>query len=274
MLLASMNYGNNLGFVLTFLLASLALVAMFHCHRNLAGVVITGVTSEEAFAGTPLRLRFGCENPGALPRHALTLELDDGATTVARIPAADRFLIEVEVPTERRGPLRSERCVVSTRFPFGLFRAWSWLHVPIEALVYARPEGTQPPPATAHDDRGSLEPQQRGDDDFRGFRDYVPGDSPRRVAWKAFARGGPLLVKDLAGAAHTPQIFTLEAVRASGLETILSQITQWVIAADRHAHSYGLSLPRVVIGPGAGPEHRRRCLTALATFGLDVDAPR
>ncbi len=272
MLLASMNYGNNLGFALTFLLASLALVAMFHCHRNLADVVVTGMASEEAFAGTPLRLRFGCENPGALPRHALTLEVDDALSTVARVPAADRFLIEVELPTERRGPLRAERCVLSTRFPFGLFRAWTWLHVPIEALVYARPDGSQPPPATTTDDRGSSE-SQRGDEDFRGFRDYVPGDSPRRVAWKAFARGGSLLVKELAGAAHAPQVFTLESVRARGIEAVLSQITQWVIAADRHSRSYGLELPTTVIPPAAGPEHRRRCLAALATFGLDARAP-
>lgn len=267
MLLASMNYNNSLGFGLTFLLASLALVAMFHCHRNLTGVVVASVSSEEAFAGAPLRLLFGCENPGALPRYALTLEVDDTVATLARITPAERFLIAIEVPTHARGLLRMERCVLSTRFPLGLFRAWSWLHAPIEALVYAQPAGNQPPPVTASDDHGSLEPLHRGDEDFRGFREYVPGDSPRRVAWKAFARGGPLLVKDLASAARAPQIFALEAVHAPGLEARLSQLTQWVIAADRHSQSYGVELPANAIAPAAGPEHRRRCLAALALFG-------
>jgi uncharacterized protein (DUF58 family) len=271
MLLASMNYNSSLGFALTFLLASVALVAMFHCHRNLTGIVVTGVTSEEAFAGSPLRLRFGCDNPGALPRHALTLEVDACATVVARIARAERFLIEIELPTERRGPLRPTRCVLSTRFPFGLFRAWSWLHAPLDALVYPKSSGNQSPPPTAHSDRGTVDSRQRGDDDFRGFREYVPGDSPRRVAWKAFARGGPLLVKDLAGAAHAPQIFTLESVHAGDLEARLSQITQWVIAAEQHSRSYGLALPTGRISAAAGAEHRRRCLTALALFELSSD---
>lgn len=266
MLLASMNYNNSLGFALTFLLASVALVAMHHCHRNLAGVVVTGVSSEEAFAGSPLRLRFGCDNPGALARHALTLEVDASRTTLARAPPADRFLIEIELPTERRGRVRPERCVLSTRFPLGLFRAWSWLHAPIEATVYARALGHQLPPATATSDRGTLEPLQRGDEDFKGFREYVPGDSPRRVAWKAFARGGPLLVKDLASAARAPQMFRLESVRLADLEARLSQLTQWVVTAEQHAQPYGLALPALTIPPGAGAEHRRRCLTALALF--------
>lgn len=266
LLLASMNYNNSLGFALTFLLAGVGLVSMHHCHRNLAGVVVTAVTGEEAFAGSPLRMRFGCDNPGALARHALTLEIDGSLTTLARAPPADRFLIEIELPTERRGRLRAERCVLSTRFPLGLFRAWSWLHAPIEATVYARAAGQQSPPATATSDRGTLEPRQRGDDDFRGFREYVPGDSPRRVAWKAFARGGPLLVKDLASAARAPQMFTLDAVRTKDLEARISQLTQWVVIADQHAQSYGLTLPTGTITAGAGADHRRRCLTALALF--------
>jgi uncharacterized protein (DUF58 family) len=269
MLLASMNYNNSLGFALTFLLASVALVAMHHCHRNLTGIVVTGVTSEEAFAGSPLRLRFGCENPGALARHALTLEVDDARTTLPRAPPADRFLIEIELSTERRGRVRPGRCVLSTRFPLGLFRAWSWLHAPVEATVYARASGQQLPPATATSDHGTHEPLRRGDDDFKGFREYVPGDSPRRVAWKAFARGGPMLVKDLASAARAPQMFTLDAVRSPDLETRLSQLTQWIVVAEQHAQSYGLALPALRIAPGAGAEHRRRCLTALALFHAD-----
>jgi hypothetical protein len=51
MLLASMNYNNSLGFGLTFLLGSLALVAMLHCHRNLSGLVVEGVTAGDSFEG-------------------------------------------------------------------------------------------------------------------------------------------------------------------------------------------------------------------------------
>jgi uncharacterized protein (DUF58 family) len=272
MLLASMNYNNSLGFALTFLLASLALVAMFHCHRNLTGIVVDGIASEEAFAGGTLRLRFGCQNPGSLPRHALSLEVDESFALVPRIPAADRFLIEIELPAARRGLLRTERCVLSTRFPLGLFRAWTWIHTHTEVLVYPMPAGRQVPPATSPADRGSSDQGRGGDEDFRGFREYVPGDSPRRVAWKAFARGGPLLVKELGGATHAPRLFSLESVHARGLEEKLSQITQWILAADVHAQSYGLALPGTRILAAGGAEHRRRCLAALALVDGGKDA--
>lgn len=269
MLLASLNYGNSMGFALTFLLGGLALLAMVHCHRNLAGIVVEGIGAGEAFAGSPLALRIGCENPSAVPRYALTLECERHETTVAGIAAGARTLIELELPTEQRGVLRPQRLVLSTRFPLGLFRAWTWLHVPVELVIYARPAGNQPLPATAVSDHGVLEPQRRGDEDFRGFREYRPGDSPRHVAWKAVARGGPLLVKDLAGAGHTPQILDLDAVDRAGLEARLAQLTQWVVLLDRQAASFGLALPGKRIPPAAGAEQRRRCLAALARYGLE-----
>lgn len=272
MLLASMNYNNSLGFALTFLLASLGLVSMFHCHRNLTGIVVTGITSEEAFAGSPLRLRLGCENPAAAPRLELILEVDNQVTVLTRAPASDRFLIEVDVPTQQRGLLQVERCVLSTHFPLGLFRAWSWLHVPLRALVYAKPAGDQPAPQAQASDRGRLDSRQRGDEDFRGFKAYVPGDSPRHIAWKAVARGGPMLVKDLASSAHVPQLFALDDVRTGDLEARLSQLTQWIVDAERYSQSYGLRLPSLAVPPAGGAEHRRRCLAAIAMYGRETDA--
>jgi uncharacterized protein (DUF58 family) len=272
MLLASMNYNNNSGFALTFLLASLGLVAMFHCHRNLSGVVIEGITAGEAFAGAPLAVRVGCANPGALIRFGLSFECDEEHATLARLDPGGRELIEVGVPTRNRGLLRPTRLVVSTRFPFGLFRAWSWMHVPFEAVVYPRPAGRQPLPPSQPSDRGSVVASRRGDEDFRGFRDYRPGDSPRHVAWKAVARGAPLLVKDLSGSGLTPRILELGDVTAPGIETQLSQITQWVLQLERENSSYGIALPAGRVPPGNGAEHRRRCLSALALHGYRAQA--
>ena len=46
MVLGGMNYGNNLGLALAFLLASLGLVVMHHCHGTLAGLVLRCATAE------------------------------------------------------------------------------------------------------------------------------------------------------------------------------------------------------------------------------------
>jgi hypothetical protein len=50
LLLGSINYGNNLAFFLTFLLAGLGIVAMLHTWRNLAGLELIAGTNNPIFA--------------------------------------------------------------------------------------------------------------------------------------------------------------------------------------------------------------------------------
>src|SRR5262245_52696781 len=245
MLLGSMNYNNGFALALTFLLAGVGLVAMHHTHRNLNGVVVTGVQVGEAFAGGRVVLTVGCENPSATARHDLRFASGDHEAELRAFEAGAMARVAVELAAGRRGILRPERLRVSTTYPLGLFRAWSWLHLPIEAVVYPRLSGNQVPPPSAIAERGSLEPLRRGEEDFRGFRSYHPGDSPRHIAWKALARGAPVLVKDYAGANRTPLVFTLEQVQARDLEARLSQLASWIVNADRHSNPFGLALPAV-----------------------------
>ncbi len=273
MLLGSMNYNNSLGFALTFVLTGLGLVAMYHCHRNLAGLIVSGVHAGEAFAGETLKLQVGLENPSALRRYELRVACvvardrdEDTPTLIHRIGPAARALATIEVATRRRGVLRPERLTLSTRFPFGLFRAWSWVYLPVEAVVYPQPAGEQAPPPDTSSSLGAIESRQRGVEDFRGFRSYVPGDSMRHIAWKALARGAPLMVKEYAGAAQAPVVLDFDAITQPGTEARLSQLCRWVVDADRSARVFGLRLPGRYIMAHSGAAHRRRCLEALALF--------
>ena len=71
MLLGSMNYNNNLSFLLTFLLAGLGFVAMHQCQRNLVGLEIAFAGVEPVFAGQSLRFRVILHNPDDQPRIGL-----------------------------------------------------------------------------------------------------------------------------------------------------------------------------------------------------------
>jgi len=51
MLLGSINYANNLGFLLTFLLVGLGLVTMLHTWRNLVGLALNSGRATPVFAG-------------------------------------------------------------------------------------------------------------------------------------------------------------------------------------------------------------------------------
>jgi uncharacterized protein (DUF58 family) len=46
-----------------------------------------------------------------------------------------------------------------------------------------------------------------------------------------------------------------------------------VVDAEAHGERYGLTLPGAQIAPDRGPEHRHRCLAALALFGHERREP-
>jgi uncharacterized protein (DUF58 family) len=266
MLLGSLNYANNLGLALTFLLAGLGLVAMHACHRNLAGLAIAGAGTEPPFAGQDAVFRIGLANPSMAPRIDIEARAAEGPMRIASVPAEADAQLRLAVPTRRRGRVRLARFEVATRYPLGLFRAWAVLHPEADCLVYPRPAPEAPPPPETPGQEGQHD-GQRGEEDFAGLKDYHPGDSPRRIAWKAHARGGELLVKQFAGTAAPATVFDLDAAQAGDIETRLAVLARWIVDAHGRGEAFGLRLPGLEIPVEPGEVQRRRCLGALADFG-------
>ena len=67
-LLGSANYENGLGYVLTFVLASLALVSILHTYANLAGLRLRPAPAQPVFAGDPATFELVIDNRGGRPR--------------------------------------------------------------------------------------------------------------------------------------------------------------------------------------------------------------
>jgi uncharacterized protein (DUF58 family) len=168
------------------------------------------------------------------------------------------------VPAPRRGWLRPGRFALLTRFPTGLFRAWSWLAPDWSTLVYPRPEGgaVPGPDAFVANERGGQFGE--GDEDFRGLRRYQAGDPPRHLAWRLLARGQELHTKQFAGEAPSRVWLDWDALAGMDGEARIARLTRWVLDAERAGRVYGLRLPDAEIPPGQGAEHRHRCLQALA----------
>ena len=99
---------------------------------------------------------------------------------------------------------------------------------------------------------------------MRPFRD---GDSPRQVAWKAYAREAPLLVKEYSSAGSPLRLLSLDAARQPDIESRLAQLARWIVDAEAAGDLYGLELPGELIPAHRGPDHRHRCLLALALYG-------
>lgn len=270
MLVGSINYVLSLGFMLTFLLAGMAIAGMVHTVRNLARMVIATGRVESVFAGETAQFRLFLENTAPWIRPAIMVRHDaSGAQTVTDVPASGNADVVLPVPASRRGWLSLTRVTLETRYPLGLFRAWSHVRPDYRCLVYPRPEKAPPPPSVPASTYGSRRTTAQGTDDFSGLRTYQLADSPRHVAWKAVARSEDMLTKQFTGEASAELMLDWALLPAGlDLEAKLSRLAGWVLAAEAERLRYGLRLPGIDIPPGQGDTHRTACLTALALYSL------
>lgn len=269
MLIGAINYNLALGHALVFLLAGLGLTGMVHTFRNLHGLIITPGRSESVFAGETAHFQLQLGNERPTPRLSLELEAETGNVVTTAVAAHEESRVSVPLTTHRRGWLELPRIRLSTRYPLGLFVAWSYLQPAMRCLVYPQPVFTPLPPTQASvlgGERGG----DGGQEDFAGFRPRQPADSPRHVAWKASARHAgeqALLIKQFAGGAQPElQLDWQQSDPGQPIETRVSQLTGWVLTAAADNLNYGLRLPGHEIPVAGGEAQRRLCLETLALF--------
>ena len=180
----------------------------------------------------------------------------------------------------RRGVCELGAVRVSSRFPFGLMQKSVTVRSPgrviirpaVVGLVGGLIEGC------VRDDRfasgsGST-PQRVGD--FFGLRDYVPGDSPRTIAWRASARAGELVVRECANPVRTAVWVVLSIEndtqnhQQDDPERAISLAASLVMQGDALGIDVGLSVPGYGIGflPASGRGHTAGILDSLGELDI------
>ena len=274
MLIAGLNYNSNLGLAFGFLMVSLALVAMHHCHRNLLNLSVDAIVEVDAFAGDYANFEILLRNEAGIDRCDLEIRMDlaegrgAGGVFTALVSVAARGYQHgtVSVPVARRGVTRLERFELRTRYPFGWFRAWTYVHSPLTAFVAPRPGGERALPSASAAVGSAAQSEVRGDEDFAGLRAYEAGVPLKHMAWKVLARGGEPAVRSYTGLAAEPEWLDWAALRSLGAEARLSQLCRWVLSSEAAQRAYGLRIPGTEITPSRGPAHRSACLRALARY--------
>lgn len=275
LLIGSVNYGLGLGYALTFLALSCALVDMVLTWRNLAHLRLQPLRGPNVFAGQEAVFQLQVRNTTRRARYAILVDVagEGAARHAVDVPAQDSATVRLAVPSGARGWLEAPRLMLSTRFPLGLFRAWSYWVPGTRALVYPFPEEGAPPLPTAASS-GTDGAGQAGEDDFAGVRPYQPGDPLRRLAWRQIARldpldGGQLATKHFEGGARTELTLDLAAMNPQlDLELRLSRLTRWVLEAESRALPYAFRLGAISYEAAHGLAHQSACLRALALYGL------
>ncbi|WP_296943383.1 DUF58 domain-containing protein [uncultured Massilia sp.] len=274
LLVGSINYSLGLGFGLTFLAGACAIVDMVATWRNLAGLTLRPGRAPDAFAGAEAQFALHVANTSALERYAIQIDVDGAgaARHALDVAAGDGATVVLAVPARARGWLAAPRVRVATRFPLGLFRAWSWWQPDSRALVYPAPE-IDAPPLPSSGRPGPDGGGQAGSDDFAGVRSYQAGDPLRRLAWRQIARldpalGGQLVTKQFEGGSVDELLLDFDALPPRlDLELRLSRMARWVLEAELRALPYALRLGPLEYDAALGAAHQAACLRALALYG-------
>lgn len=267
LLLASMNYGINLGYLFTFLLASIGVVGLLHTQRGLLGLRLTPLAAPPVFAGESARLALRIDNPGQRWRGGLRLATDTTQAEPLDLPPGGGGEAILTLPQPVRGWHRPGRLSLASTWPLGLFRCWTVFELDWGVLVYPKPAADALPwPDTPGAGLG-VSTQRAGEDEFTGLRAYRPGDSPRRIAWKSVARDQAPLTKQFSGSGGRELWLDWSACPEHEPEARLSRLARWILDAEQAGLTWGLVLPGLRLPPGHGDRQRDRALEALARHG-------
>ncbi len=278
LLVGSINYQLNLGYLLTFLLAGCGVVGLHLTHLNLRGLELSAQITPTVFAGQPAPVRLRLHNPTRRARYGVGLcwlPTDGpapGEPTWCDVAPQSDTLTELSLTLPHRGRHSLPALLVETRFPLGTTRAWHWWRPATPCLVYPAPETAPPPLPWGADTSGTdgvLARHPAGSHDMDGVRPYRRGDPLKWVVWKKVARtaDGPdpqWISRD--GEPPPTSTLWLDAHNCglTAPEARWSRLCAWVLEAERQGLRYGLRLPGQEVPPGHGPDHQHRCLEALA----------
>lgn len=268
MLLGSINYSNSLGYFLTFLLASLAVVTIFHTYNNLLKLSFGPAICKPVFADNKSLFLVQVNNLNHQTRFSVNAFTPQLTRTMTDIKADSLSTISIQHSFDQRGLIPLPRFTIESRFPFGLFRAWALIQLDQTQLVYPKPSSHSHLPIKSSGLSEGKKQIDLGTDDFKGLRSYAEGDPLQHVHWKSYARHHTLQTKEFSSTTSDELWLNFFDTTVTGIEQKLSQLTRWVILAEKAKLHYGLHLPDVSIKPNTGTAHIEACLKQLALFNI------
>lgn len=265
--LVAINYQNSMAFVLTFMLISLAIISLWHTHKNLLNINVGLLMPRPVFCGESCELKFAISHRNQSRRYAIGIQYKELPPVYFKLDSQGSNTVVIKLPTQRRGLFKPAGITVFTRYPTGLFHAWGWLRFDLPVLIYPRPlENAKLQQSLIEQSDGQTSTSTIEGDDFAGLREHRIGESLRHVSWKAYAQGKGLLTKTFQGHARPSLWIDWQLLRHGSQEDKLSFMTALVLSAEKKGQKYGLRLPGKVIEQSYGNAHHNDCLQALAVF--------
>ena len=284
---AALNTGNNLLYlVLSLMLAFLVLSGVFS-ESALRGIQIARRPPREVFARTDNTVALRISNTQRrVPAFAIAVEdlwVDgEGAEATCgrcftlRVGPGETDVRSYPLRPERRGTFHFSGFRVATRFPFGLFSKSLSIEKSDEILVYPAVEPvTIPDNFGAARESGETVSGAHGNGTVAaGLREYIAGDSVRRIQWRASARRRTLLVREVESEHESEvelRLRTNGVAPGDRFEQSVSFTASETVALLDAGNLVALRSDRDFIPPDSGARHRSRLLTYLARIEPDSE---
>ena len=276
-LLAAWNTGTNLLYIIVGGLTSFFLLSIVLPWASLRKLTLKREAPSAVHRGDPFLVQVRVENHKMLlPAISVRLESasDPGLSIgyLMRIPARSAGALNVQVVFDRRGVYRLPEFDVVCTYPFGLIEqrrrfsdAWEVVVYPkvrpVRTGVLEQASGTRYMPQRASADG----------DEFFGLREYVPGDDLRLIAWRASARFGTWIIRELARENSRFVTFALDTRRSEGIENfaeafeeVIELVASLAITLLKRQFHVSLVTPDKDLDSGEGTGQERRVLEMLA----------
>ncbi len=267
---AAINTGNNLlyltfGMMLSFVIAS-GIVSMINLSRINVELHSTG----DVFALTPAKHRFMLTNDKAfIPSYSLTVEMAEKKGYLTYLPPNKPKPLDVEAFYNKRGINTVPEAILSTRFPFGFFKKWIKIDLgKDEVLVYPKLEEGRDTTSSYNEKLGDIESNRTGTgDNIRTLRQYVDGDNPKYIHWKATAKTGTHIIKEMEdNETQGVRIEFQPNENKSELEHQISRLAKTIVELIRNGYEVEFIAPDRVITPAETGHSPRPVLTYLALY--------
>lgn len=282
--IAGINYGNNLVLGLCFYLISVWLVSFHVTFAHISGIQIQLLEVTMAEVGAPVWVTLQLHSDSRQPRRQLMLgfeqkhylslsqQLKSDKTQVLLPHLQNEQIVRLPIITNQRGELELPRLQISTVYPLGIMRAWSYIYFARTAWVYPKPEAFEGQVhylALSNDNLpiGSQYSQYRqGQDDFEQLETYIAGESLARVSWPHVAQGRGMLTKRFADPIGHEQVLDYADMPAAHHEQKLAQLAYGAISLGQIGVPFAMRLPHEpsVSVVGQGDAFAQACLLKLA----------
>jgi uncharacterized protein (DUF58 family) len=266
-LLGAINYQSNSAYIVLSMMLATAIAGSVHAWRMMGALRVSAVSISPTFAHEPIPLTvrvtghghysFTAEFPAFLP-------IEHGCTQHF-VKANDTCMLSLTIPGQSRGFHTLPPLQFGSYFPLGLLLLSKIYPLNTSYVVYPQPlfGGVM----ASDDGDGEHMGQLIGaTGDFHGHRAYIPGESQRRIDWRAVARERPFLVKEFVRGTTVDCIIDFAHFSGYGAETRLSLMAGLIISAEREGRRYGIKIDTVHIPADLGEAHYHRCLSALAAW--------